>query len=112
MDEEKTNEKKRYGWLVLFTAGIWLTIGIIVWKVDPSTLKDFLIPNIYLPMITLIFLGIFLLLSILFLSAKVALRWTLGITLFLILRIIGLGNILNGLMILGILIVFEIYKKV
>lgn len=112
MSEEKTNNKKKYGWLVLFTLTTWSTIGLIVWKVDPTLVKDFLIPGIYLPMLLLIFLGVFFVLSILFLSAKVALRWTLGIVLFLLLRILGLGNMLNGAMILGILVVYEIYRKV
>lgn len=109
MEINKRRQKKRYGWLVFFAAINWLAIGLVIWKVDPETIKDFIIPSSYLPMTILTTGGIFWLLSILLLSASRAMRWTLGITAFLEMRVIGLGSLLNGLLILGLLISWEVY---
>lgn len=113
MENSKHRQKKRYGWLVFFAILNWLVIALIVWKVDPETIKDFILPGSYLPMILLVMGGIFWLLSILFMSASTALRWTMGITAFLEMRLLGLGSIINGLLILGLLISWEIntYKS-
>ncbi len=105
----KHRQKKRYGWLLFFAVINWLAIALIIWKVDPETIKDFIVPGSYLPMVLLIMGGVFWLLSILFLSASRALRWTLGITAFLEMRLLGLGSVINGILILGLLISWEIY---
>lgn len=110
MELNKRRQKKRYGWLIFFAVLNWLMIGLMVWKVDPETIKDFIIPGSYLPMTFLITGGIFWLLAILFLSATRALRWTLGIVAFLEMRVLGLGSVVNGLLILGLLISWEIYS--
>lgn len=109
MEINKHRQKKRYGWLVFFAALNWLAIGLVIWKVDPETIRDFIIPGSYLPMTILVMGGVFWLLSILFLSASRALRWTLGITAFLQMRVLGLGTVMNGVLILGLLVSLEIY---
>jgi len=108
---EKTNrrQKKRYGWLVFFALINWVAIGLVIWKVDPDLIKDFIVPGSYLPMTLLVLGGIFWLLSILFMSSSTALRWAVGITMFLELRVLGLGSILNGILILGLLVSWEVY---
>lgn len=108
-DSIRKRRKKRYGWLLFFSVMNWLAIAYVVLKVDPETMKDYIIPGSYLPMVLLVAGGIFWLLSILFLSAATAFRWTVGITLFLFLRILQLGTIMNGVLILGLLISWEIY---
>ena len=105
----KHRQKKRYGWLVFFAGLNWLVIGLVVWKVDPETMKDFILPGSYLPMTLLVMGGIFWLLSILFLSSTRALRWTIGAVAFLELRVLGLGTAMNGVLILGLLISWEVY---
>ena len=100
---------KRYGWLLLLAALNWIAIGLTVWKVDPETIRDFLIPGSYLPMMILLTGGVFWLLSILFLSAIRAARWTGGIVVFVYLRILGLGNLLNAALIFGLLLSVEFY---
>ena len=109
MEIIKKRQKKRYGWLVFFAFLNWLAIGLVIWKVDPETIKDFIIPGSYLPMTILVMGGVFWLLSILLLSATRALRWTVGVTAFLEMRVLGLGSVLNGVLILGLLISLEIY---
>ncbi len=105
-------QKKRYGLLVAMLVANWLTITWVVFKVDPEKLKDVIFPNTYFPMLFLLFGGLFFLLSILFLSARRALRWSFGICFFIYLRIQGLGSLLNGVLVLGILIVIEYYLAV
>jgi len=105
----KSRQKKRYGWLIFFALINWLAIGLMVWRVDPDSMKDLILPGSYLPMTILVMGGVFWLLSILFLSAARALRWTLGIIIFLELRVLGLGTPMNGLLILGLLISWEVY---
>ena len=91
------------------TALNWVAIGLVVWKIDPEMIKDFILPGSYLPMTFLMMGGIFWLLAILFLSASRALRWTMGITAFLEMRVLGLGSVINGVLILGLLSSWEIY---
>ena len=96
---------------MLVAAINWLAIGLMIWRVDPENIKDFLIPGGYLPMMLLVTGGVFWLLSILFLSAKRAARWTAGIVIFVYLRVLGLGNLLNAVLILGLLLSIEFYYR-
>ena len=105
----KLGRNKRYGLLIGLTVIDWILVGLMIWRVDPGIVKDLIIPNSYLPMGVLLFGGIFFLLSIILLSSVKALRWTIGIMLFVYLRAWGLGSIINGLLILGMLICLELY---
>ncbi len=109
MERNKHERNKKYGWLVFFAAVNWLIIALAVWKIDPDNMANFLFPGSYLPMGLLLMGGIFWLLSILTMSSIRALRWTLGIIIYIYLRIWGLGSILNGILILGLLSVWEVY---
>ena len=106
------NTTKRYGLLVAILVANWSAIAWVVLKVDPESMRDMIFPNSYFPMMFLLFSGLFFLLSILFLSAKRALRWSLGIVFFIYLRIGGLGSLFNGILVLGILLVIEYYLSV
>jgi hypothetical protein len=110
MEQRKHERNKRYGWLIFFAVINWLAIGYMIWKVDPENMANFIIPGSYLPMGILLTGGIFWLLSILTLSAVRALRWTLGVMIYIYLRLWGLGSILNGVLILGLLILWEVYN--
>jgi len=108
--ERKIHErKKKYGRLILVAMINWIVIGLVIWKVDPDTMRDFFFPGSYLPMMMLMTGGVFWLLSILFLSAKRALRWTVGIMFFLYLRVWGLGSWFNGVLVFGLLLCIELY---
>jgi hypothetical protein len=109
VERNKHERNKRYGWLIFFAVINWLAIALAIWKIDPENMANFLIPNSYLPMGILLTGGIFWLLSILTLSSVRALRWTLGIMVFIYLRIWGLGSVLNGILILGLLVLWEVY---
>ncbi len=110
MERNKHERNKKYGWLIFFALLNWIAIALTVWKIDPDNMANFLFHGSYLPMGILLTGGIFWLLSILMLSSVRALRWTLGIMMYIYLRIWGLGSILNGVLILGLLSVWEVYS--
>ena len=102
--------RKRHGLLVGLTVLMWVLIVAMIVFVDPDVVRDLIIPGSYILMGSLLFFGFFLLTTIIFLSAKRGLIWTMGIMVFLYLRIFGLGTLLNGALILGILLSKEIYQ--
>lgn len=109
MDSRRLIKKKRYGWLLFFTAVNWLAVILLVLFVDPKNLKDILFINSYLPMMILLFGAFFWVMTIIFMSTRRAIMWTMAIILFIYLRIWGMGNILNAILIFGILGSLEIY---
>lgn len=109
MERNKHERKKQYGWLIFFAVINWIAITLGIWKIDPDNMANFLFVGSYLPMGVLLMGGIFWLLSILTLSSTRALRWTIGIMIYIYLRICGLGSIFNGLLMLGLLSAWEVY---
>ena len=108
-NKQRHTSKKRYGLLLVFTLLNWLAVAAMVYFVDPDSIKDILFTNSYLPMMVLIFGGIFLLTSIIFMSARRALRWTLGIIIFIYLKIWEMGTAVNAFLIFGLLGSLELY---
>ena len=105
----RRERRKRHGLLVAITALNWILIGGMFFLTDPDNIKDLAIPGSYLLMMVLLFSGLTLLLTIIFFSAKRGLRWSAGISLFIYLRILGLGSFLNAVLILGVLFSIEGY---
>lgn len=103
--------KKRHGWLAFGTVMAWTVVGLMIYFVDPDNVKDLIVPGGYLLFTALLSLAVFLLLTIIFLSARRALWWTLGLLVFFYLRINGLGSLLNGMLIIGILVCGELYIR-
>lgn len=101
--------QKRHGLLVFLTLSNWLIIGLMVFFTDPEIIKDLIVPDSYLLMGCLLFSGIFLLLTIVFLSAKRSLRWTIAILLLIYLKVYGLATIINAALVMGALLCFEVY---
>jgi hypothetical protein len=77
--------------------------------VDPENIRDIIIPNSYLPIMFLIAGGLFWIFTIILMSAKGAIRWTVGVVIFIYLRLMGLGSMLNGFLIFGLLVSLELY---
>lgn len=113
MERRRTipERRKRYGWLVFGTIAAWAGVGLMIYFVDPDNIKDLILPGSYLLFTALFSLAVFLLLTIIFLSAKRALWWTFGLLIFLYLRINGLGSLLNGVLLVGILVCGELYIR-
>ncbi|OGD71054.1 hypothetical protein A2703_01290 [Candidatus Collierbacteria bacterium RIFCSPHIGHO2_01_FULL_50_25] len=103
--------KKRYGWLVLATIAAWLVVILMFLFVDPENIKNLVIPGSYLLFVLMAGLSVFLLLTIVLLSAKRALWWTAGLVVFFYLRVCGMGNLLNAVLLLGVIVCGELYGE-
>ena len=103
------NRTKRYGVLVTLMLLNWLLLAYIFIWVDPDSISNILFRGSYLPMVLTVFGAFFWFLCIIFLSTKKALRWSVALTFFILLRLNGFGNVANGLLILGILLTIEYY---
>jgi hypothetical protein len=102
---------KRHGWLVILTVLVWVLIGLMINFVDPENMKDLGIKGSYVLPGLLVYIGLFLFLNILTLSSKRALLWSSTLLIFINLRIWGLGNYLNLLLLLGLAGSVEIYTS-
>jgi hypothetical protein len=104
-------KKKGHG-LLLATLMLWGLLGGMIFFVDPESVSDWPIKGGYF------FPGIIFITSILFLLKLVlkklwlAIWWAVGITFFVYLRIFHLGNIFNGLLLIGVLICGQIYSYI
>lgn len=108
--QKKHERKKRYGWLIGFALINWLLISLMILMVEPESVRHILFENSYLPMMILLGGGFFWFFSIILMSAKKALMWTVGILIFLYLKVWGMGNLINAGLIFGILTSIEIYN--
>jgi hypothetical protein len=106
----KIRRNKRYGWLLFFTILNWAVIGLMVLFTDPESMRDIIIPNSYLPMGVLMFGGLFLIFSILFLSSMRAIKWAVAVMIFVYLRLYGLGSLINGILLFGVVVSWDIYS--
>lgn len=70
--------------------------------IDPMNMRDLIFHGSYFLPGMLIYLGLFFLLSILTLSSRRAFLWSSALLVFIYLRLWGLGNYLNLLLLLGV----------
>jgi len=103
--------QKHYGRLIGATLFSWILIGLMIFKVDPENIKNLIIPNSYLLFMLLLLAGFFFLLSIILMSSKRSLLWSVLIVTFIYLRIMGIGGLINGLLLLSMGLTFDIYRK-
>lgn len=82
---------------------LWTSLGALVYFTDPNTTGVIFI-FFFLAFLALLFTS-----STIFANTRRGLLTSLGLTLFIILRYFGVGNIINFLLILGLIIVSEIY---
>ena len=103
--------KKRKNYLptLVLILVLWSLLGAMVYFVEPELIKDILVPGLYLPFFVVLFPTVFFTLSIVLANARRGLFTTLGIIGFLILRVYQLGNLLNLLLIIGILVAIDRY---
>lgn len=87
----------------------WAWLIYLFFWVDPFVLQHVGLPNSYSPIFLLTFLAVSLTVGSVRNSAVKGLAWGGGITLFLILSFIGMGHVVNGLLIFGLLAAAEYY---
>ena len=88
---------------------LWALLGLMLYFVEPALVKDILIPGVYLPFFLIFFPASWFTLAIIWGNTRRGLLTAIGLTLFLLLRIFHLGNVLNLVLILGILITVDRY---
>ena len=103
--------EKKYGRLLVATGLSWSLVFLVILKVDPDNLRDLLLPNSYILFLLLLLLACFFLLSVILMSSKRAWWWSVLVVIFIYLRLIGMGGLINGLLLLAMGVVFDVYQK-
>jgi hypothetical protein len=88
---------------LIFTIILWVALGAVAYFVDPSTFGA-----IYL-FFLLVFFSLLFTFSLLLGSTRKGLILSISLTIFLILRYFGVGNILNLVLILALGVTAELY---
>ena len=103
--EREVKLRKNFFPTLLVIVVFWLTLGSIIYFVDPESFGA--IPLFFL----ILLFALLFTTSTLFANTRRGLTITIAIILFLILRSFGVGNIINFLLIFGLAIVFEIFYQ-
>jgi len=101
--KEQIRRRKNFLPTLIITFLLWMLTSGLVYFIDPETALA--LPGFFL----LIFLSLLFTFSTIFASSRRGFLISFGITLFLILRYFGVGNVLNFLLISGLLVTAEIY---
>jgi len=102
-------KRKSYLATMILIIMLWGLLGAMIYWVDPELIKNILIPGLYLPFFLLFFPAMLLTLAVILTNSRKGLLGALGVTVFLILRVYQLGNLLSFLLILGIIISIDRY---
>ena len=95
--------RKNFFPTLIITVFLWLLVGLVVYFVDPEGSGTIIL------FFFLTFLATFFTFSTLFANSRRGLITSSGLTIFLILRYLGVGNILNFLLLTGLGIATEFY---
>jgi len=101
--------RKNYLPTLILIVVLWTLLGLMLYFVEPALVKDILIPGVYLPFFLIFFPAGWFTLSIIWGNSRRGLLTAIGLTVFLLLRIFQFGNVLNLVLILGILIAVDRY---
>lgn len=88
---------------------LWTVLGAMIYWVEPELVKDVLVPGLYLPFFMIFFPTSFLTLAVILDNSRRGLLVAGGLTGFLILRVYQLGNLLNLVLILSIMVAIDRY---
>lgn len=92
------------GPLAISSMWLWISTLIIILKVDPSTLEDVIVPNMYFPLLTMLFFALLSTLWVISRSKKLSFLWSSVLIIFLVLSLYQMGHALNMLLLFGIAI--------
>lgn len=88
---------------MLLTVLLWLALGALVYFIEPGTFGA--VPLFFL----ITFMAVLFTFSLIFAGGRRGLIGAIGITLFLILSYLGVGNFLNLILIVAIAVSIELY---
>lgn len=101
------SRKKNIWPSVVITLILWVSLSLMIYFVQPNLVKNLLIPGIYLPFMLNVFLAVFFTLSLILKNRRRSLLISLSLVIFLLLRVLELGNILNLVLLCAIIITLE-----
>lgn len=101
--KQKLKRRKNFFPTLIITVFFWLLIVLIIYFVNPAAIG--VIPLFF----SIVFITLLFTLSTVFTNTRRGFLTAFGLTLFLILRYLGVGNIINFLLILGLGITIDIY---
>lgn len=101
--KQQALKRKNFLPTLLITIFLWGVLGLLIYFVDPDTFGA--VPAFFI----LIFSVLLFTSSLLFASTRRGLIISLSLSLFSILMYLGIGNILNLILILAIAICIELY---
>lgn len=84
----------------------------MIFFIDPESVSDWPVKGGYFFPGVIFFISMLLLIKTILGRIWLGLWWATGITLFVYLRILHLGNIFNGLLLIGVLICGQIYSYI
>lgn len=87
-------------------------VVFVILRVEPYVLADVGIRGLYLPLLFLLWFFIVTLLMALRIVWWRVLVWSVGVILLIVLRLMGLGSLINAGLILALILVFEYYMKI
>jgi hypothetical protein len=111
----KEAERKHVGWYAV--PRVMLSLYFLTWLVflifwvAPETVRDVVIRGIYLPFLAVVFGLVFSLMWWWRNSKMKAFVWSVAGVGFLLLRLLGLGHILNALLLSALLLSLEYYWR-
>lgn len=92
--------------LIIF---FWTIFLFMLFYIEPDLIRDIIIPNSYLLFFLNLFLALFFTLAVVFTNSRRGFFISLGIILFLFLRLFDLGNLLNAILISTSVFTLEYY---
>lgn len=101
--QKKIQSRKNFLPTLVLTICLWLSLSALVYFVDPDT-------TLAIPVFFLVaFFALLFTFSTLLANSRRGLIISLGLTVFLILRYLGIGHIINFLLVVAIAITVELY---
>lgn len=97
-------KRKNFLPTLIITIIIWIVLGGVIYFIDPNTF--FAVPLFFI----LLFITLLFTFSLLFASSRRGLISSLSLLLFLLLSYLGVGNVLNLVLIVAIAVCVELYS--
>jgi len=94
---------------ILFCLYWWMLLGFFLFWVDPEVIRDIFIPRSYWPILIVLFGTVLTTMGVIRQNWVKGLVWAIAVSLFMVLRLLGLGNIVNLLLIGGVMLSIEYY---
>lgn len=101
--------KKNFVPTIILAISFWLATGLIVFFLEPDSVKNIFVANSYLPFFLTLTPALFFTWSLICMNSRRGFLITIGIIFFLILRLFKIGNLLNAILIASIITALELY---